>query len=331
MINPNSPNHQQRSLNECNPNSPPVDVNLDPAPPFCSHEPDDNKRRVNDNSLNYLKDQTMKKTGFGARADCDPMQKGYIINDLEHPDRQHIYRYSKSLRGTDEAIKDMFNNIVVIDEDGKAWPIPCILGPPEKAVAAIVQENVRKDETLVVDRLKLPLLGITQTSMEFDVNRYTYHKAINLFRDRHRDGHPGFTINEKYNRDTVFGLARGIPINVGYTVTAWTMYREDINQIIEQILSKFSLAAYIRVTGVPWEIIVKLDSIANNLDAEPGDAAIRVIKYEFNITVETYIPQPIERKKAVLSMKVDFVDGITDHDFQTIMATIEESVKELEC
>ena len=126
-------------------------------------------------------------------------------------------------------------------------------------------------------------------------------------------------------------MARGIPINVGYTVTAWTMYREDINQIIEQILSKFSLAAYIRVTGVPWEIIVKLDSIANNLDAEPGDAAIRVIKYEFNITVETYIPQPIERKKAVLSMKVDFVDGITDHDFQTIMATIEESVKELEC
>lgn len=333
MINPNNPNHyQQNSLNACNPKGPPVDVNLDPAPPFCDDNDrnDNNKRRINDDSLNYLKDQSMKKTGFGARADCDPMQKGYIVNDLDNPDREHIYRYSKSLRGTDEAIWDLFKNIVVIDEDGKAWPIPCVLGPPEKAVAAIVQDNVRKDETLVVDRLRLPLIAVTQTSMEFDINRYTYHKAINLFR-RADDGHPGFTINEKYNRDTIFGLARGVPVNVGYTITCWTMYREDMNQIIEQILTKFSLAAYIRVTGVPWEIIVKLDSIANNLDSEPGDEQMRVIKYEFNLTTETYIPQPIERKKAVLKMKIDFVDGITEQDFNTVLSTIEESVKELEC
>ena len=104
-----------------------------------------------------------------------------------------------------------------------------------------------------------------------------------------------------------------------------------MNQIIEQILTKFSLAAYIRVTGVPWEIIVTLDSIANNLEAEPGDAAIRIIKYEFNITVQTYIPQPIERKKAVLKMKLDFIDGITEEDFKSVLTTIEESVKELEC
>lgn len=330
MINPNSPNQQQNNLNECNPKGPPADVNLDLAPPYCGpHKDDNNKRRVNDDSLNYLKDQTMKKTGFGARVDCDPMQRGYIINDLENPDREHIYRYSKSLRGCDEAIKDMFNNVVVIDEDGKAWPVPVSLGPPEKAVAAIVQDNVRKDDTLAVDRLKLPLLAVTQTNMDYDINRYTYHRAINLFPDKH--GKPGFTINENYNRDTVFGLARGVPVNIGYTITAWTMYREDMNQIIEQILTKFSLAAYIRVTGVPWEIIVTLDSIANNLEAEPGDAAIRIIKYEFNITVQTYIPQPIERKKAVLKMKLDFIDGITEQDFNTVLATIEQSVKELEC
>jgi hypothetical protein len=138
-------------------------------------------------------------------------------------------------------------------------------------------------------------------------------------------------ISEKYNKDTVFGLARGVPINIGYTVTAWTMYREDMNQIVEQILTKFSHAAYIRVTGVPWEVIVKLDSIANNLEVEPGDKAIRVIKYEFNMTAQTYIPQPIERKKAVLKMKIDFVDGMTEEEITEVMARIEESVKELEC
>lgn len=322
-------NQHQKNLNNCNDKGMPVDVNNDKSPPYCREGEsfNDNKRSVNDDSLNFLKDENMKKTGFGARVDCDPMQRGYIVNDISNPERDVLYRYSKSIRGTDEALLDMFSNVVVIDEDGKAWPIPVMLGTPEKAVAAIVQDNVRKDETLVVDRLKLPLLAITQTQIDYDLNRYTYHKAINLFR---QNGKPGLTINEKYNKSTVFGLARGIPINISYTITAWTMYREDMNQIVEQILSKFSQAAYIRVTGVPWEVIVTLDSLAN-LETEPGDQAIRIIKYEFNMTAQTYIPQPIERKKAVLKMKIDFVDGITEEEITSVMASIEESVKELEC
>jgi hypothetical protein len=302
---------------------------MDPAPPYCEPDDPDNLRAVNDDSLNWLKDQTMKKTGYGARVDCDPMQRGFIIDDVDNPSRDTLYRYSKSIRGTDEAMLDMFRNVVVIDEDGKAWPIPVLLGPPEKAVAAIVQDNVRKDETLVVNRIKLPIMALTQTSLEYDMQRYTYHQALNLF--QRSDGKPGLTVSEKYNRDTVFGMAKGIPINIGYTLTCWTMYREDMNQILEQIIPKFSMLAYIRVTGVPWETVVKLDSIANNINNEPGDQQIRIVKYELNMTAQTYIPQPIKRKKAVLKMKVDFVDGLRDEDITSVLARIEESVKELEC
>src|SRR5207249_1050089 len=122
-----------------------------------------------------------------------------------------------------------------------------------------------------------------------------------------------------------------IPIDVGYTLTAWTLYTEDMNQILEQIISKFSPVAYIRIRGVVWEVMVKLDSIANNLDTEPGDQAIRVIKFQFNITAETYIPQPIARKKAVLKTRMTFVDGMTEDDITTVLGRLEESVKELEC
>ncbi len=326
-----NPNQQQRDYDQCDPKASRPDPILDPAPPYCDKDPNapENLRMVNDESLNWLKDQTMKKTGFGARVDCDPMQKGHILNDVESPSRDTLYRYSKAMRGCDEAMLDMFRNVVVIDEDGKAWPIPILLGPPEKAVAAIVQDNVRKDETLVVNRLRLPMLALTQTSIDYDLNRYTYHQALNLMRGR--DGKPGLTISEKYNRDTVFGVARGIPVNIGYTLTAWTTYREDMNQIAEQIISKFSHLAYIRVTGVPWETVVKLESIANNINNEPGDKAIRIIKFEFNMVAQTYIPQPMTRKKAVLKMKVDFVDGLTDEDITQVLMRIEESVKELEC
>jgi hypothetical protein len=320
-------NHQQKNLNDCGIKGTSFnDPNFDVSPPYCGKDDSENLR--DPDSLGFLKNETMKKRGFGTRVDCDPAQRGLIIDDPENPDRNVLYRYSKSIRGTDEAMIDLFSNVVVIDEDGKAWPIPVILGPPEKAVAAIVQDNVRKDETLVVDRIKLPMIAISQTQIDYDLNRYTYHKAINYFRE---NGKPGLTINEKYKRDTIFGLSRGVPINIGYTITSWTMYREDMNQIIEQILLKFSQTAYIRVTGVPWEVIVKLDSIANNLESEPGDQAIRIIKYEFNLTVETYIPQPIERKKAVLRTKIDFVDGMSEEEITQVISRIEESVKELEC
>lgn len=329
MTNGFTPNQPQKSLNECNDKGINQGQNFDKSPGYCGADEQPNLRGVNDDSMNWLRDEAMKKTGFGAKVDCDPMQRGHIINDPITPERNVLYRYSKSIRGTDEAMLDMFRDVVVIDEDGKAWPIPVMLGTPEKAVAAIVQDNVRKDETLVVDRLKLPLMAITQTSIDYDLERYTYHKAINYMRGA--DGKPGLTLKEKYERDTILGMARGIPVNIGYTLTAWTMYREDMNQILEQILTKFSHAAYIRVTGVPFEVIVKLDSIANNNDYEPGDQAIRIVKYEFNLTVQTYIPQPIERKKAILKTKIDFVDGLSEDEITAVLARIEESVKDLEC
>ena len=324
-------NQHQKDYDQCNPKASRPDPNLDPAPPYCDagDVSSENRRSINDESLNWLKDQTMNKTGYGARVDCDPVQRGQIINDVQSPSRDVLYRYSKSIRGADEAMIDMFRTVVVIDEDGKAWPVPVMMGPPEKAVAAIIQDNVRKDETLVVNRIKLPMLALTQTSIDYDLARYTYHQALNLF--QRADGKPGLTVSEKYDRDTIFGMARGIPVNLGYTLTAWTMYREEMNQILEQVLSKFSQVAYIRVTGVPWETIVKLDSISNNINNEPGDQAIRIVKYEFNMTAQTYVAQPIQRKKAVLKMKVDFVDGITDQDITQVLARIEESVKELQC
>ena len=328
-MNPFTGNHGQRPIDQCNDVGALPDPNLDNAPPFCETPPVTNKRTINDASMNWLKDQNMQKTGFGASANSDPMQKGKILNDPEASNRAVLYRYSKGLRGCDEAMLDLFRQMVVIDEDGKAWPIPIMLGPPEKAVAAIIQENVRKDETLVVNRIRLPMLALTQSSIEFDTSRYSYHKALNYFQDK--NSKPGFTTSEKYEKDTIFGMARGIPVNMGYTLTAWTMYREDMNQIVEQIMTKFSQVAYIRVTGVQWEVIVKLDSVANNLNAEPGDQQIRIVKYEFNMTAQTYIPQPIERKKAVLKMKVDFVDGITDQEITEVLGRIESSVKELEC
>lgn len=325
----------QPDLNPCNEPGNIKDLNIDPVPPHCPDGIPDKARSQKDvegRDMSWLVDElSNQKKGFGQSGLCDPVQKGHIINEqgMSDPDRNTLYRYGKSLRGTDEGVMDMFRDIVVIDEAGKAHNIPIIWATQEKAVAAILQENVRKDESLVVDRIKLPMLAIHSTSFDFNQNRYIYHKATDYLRTLNRDWKPGFTVKEKYERDTVFGVARGIPMDVGYTLYVWTLYEEDVKQILTQIITKFSPMAYIRVRGVSWEIGVKLDSISNNVEAEPGDQATRVIKYQFNMTAETFVTQPIVRKKAVLKTQVDVVDSLEDDDVTEVITRLEQAVKEL--
>jgi len=271
-------------LNPCNEPGNIKDLNVDPIPPFCrdqlsekssgtiDHEPHlTSQRDVESRDMSWLEDASLNKSGHGDSALCDPQQTGHIINEqgMHAPNRNTVYRYQKSIRGTDEAMKNMFNDLVVIDEMGKAHNVPIIWATQEKAVAYILQENVRKDESLVVDRIRLPMLAIHASDYNFNQDRYVYHKAVDYLRNQDMNWKPGFWTSERYERDTVFGVSKGIPVDIGYTLYAWTLYEEDMNQILTQIVTKFSPMAYIRVRGISWEIGVKLDSIANNVDVEP--------------------------------------------------------------
>jgi T4-like virus Myoviridae tail sheath stabiliser len=316
-----------KSLNDCNiPNPFDPSNNIDPPAPFCPDCSDEPTL----NNVPFFQDILKDKTGIGHADLCDPFQTGQITEDFRKPpNRNVVYRYSKAKRGCDEAMMDLFRDIIVIDEQGSTHAVPIIWATQERAVAAIVQENIRKDDSLVVDRIKLPMLAMNDSDFSFDSERYTYHRNLNYRTDLRPDQKPGFTIREKYNRDTIFGQPRGIPVNIGYQLFAWTLYKEDMNQIVEQIMLKFSPIAYIRVQGVYWETIVKLESVANNENLEPGNTALRVIKWQFNFKAETYIPQPLARKKAVLKTKVDIVNAIDENEITEVIAKLEEVANEL--
>jgi len=325
-IGPN-PNGYEKNLDACGDMSPlGRSENIDPPPGHCD-QPADNQNNTGDINDDWFDEFLDKKVGLGSANNSDPMQAGHIVNDPNKYNTQTIYRYSKSIRATDEAVMDLFRDLVVIDDDGKAHPVPIIWATQERAVAAVIQNNVRKDETLVVDRIKLPMLAISATEYSIDTNRYTYHRAINYLRDL--KGKPSFTASERYENDTVFGVTRGLPLNIGYTLYAWTLQVEDMNQILEQIVNKFSPIAYIKVRGVLWEVTVKLESIANNLETEPGDAALRVVKFQFSLTAETYVGQPIVKKKAVLKTKIDFVNALNQAEISEVLERLEESVEGL--
>lgn len=336
---------EDSNLVPCNEPETIKDINIDLPPPFCRESFSEidsgtinkepfltSQKDVASPDMSWLEEATQNKLGQGAANLCDPQQTGHIINEqgMELPNRDVVYRYSKSLRGTDEAVKELFSDLIVEDEAGKAHNIPIIWATQERAVAMVLQENIRKDESGVVDRLRLPMLAISASGYNYNQNRFIYHKAIDYLRDRHDGNRPGFTTRERYERDTIFGVTRGIPIDVSYNLVAWTLYEEDMNQIVTQIVTKFSPLAYIRVRGISWEIGVKLDSIANNIDYEPGDKKGRVVKYQFSLTAESFVAQPIVRKKAVLKTQVEITNSVNDEDITQILSRLEQAVKELE-
>ncbi len=281
------------------------------------------------NELSWLQDVATQKRNHGDGRPCDPQQSGHIVNNQTGTGNSEdvIYRYSRSLRGTDEAMQELFSDLVVEDEDGKIHRVPIIHGTQEKAAAYVLQQNVRKDETGVVERPVLPLLAIHSSGMQFDQSRYLYHKAIDYLRVPQFGYRPSFTTNERFERDTVFGVTRGLPYNVDYQLYAWTLYEEDMVQIIEQIVSKFSPIAYITVNGISWEITVEINNVSSNVNFEAGDKEARVFKYQFGFTTKTFIAQPIIRKKAVLETRVEMTDS--PEDVAEVYSRLEESVKYL--
>lgn len=334
----------EQDLNPCNAPAYIKDVNIDLPPPYCSDgEPQLSQKAVQTRDLSYLLEKTsMKKTGYGQNALCDPMLAGHTRNDQAlmgggdgrggnaGRNSNVIYRYSHAVRGCDEAVQDLFRDIIVTDELDNPHAVPIIWGTQEKAVATLLQDNYRKDNSLVVDRIRLPMLAIHTKDIQYSPKRYIYHKAVDYLRDLRPDRKPGFTVKERYDRDTVFGVARGIPLDISYTLYAWALYREDINEITEQIIQKITPMGYIRVQGVPLEIGVRLDSMGNNITVNPGDGEVNVFKYQFEMTAETFLPQPIIRQKAVLRTRTEVVDSLDEDSITQVITRLEEAVKELQ-
>lgn len=321
----NPGNHPNKSLNECNPISPlQQDIEKDPVPPFCGDQ-DPNLKNPERDLLAALIDASTKKVGIGKAANCDPIQSGSIMLDPANPNRQYIPRYSKAIDGCDEAMKDLFSNLIVLDDDGRPHPIPIIWASQERAIAWIVQDNARKDKSLVLDRIRLPMLSIWGGEFSMDPARYTYHMARYIPRDA--NGKPSAVINEgRHAKDTVFGFTRGLPVNRTFTLYAWTSFQADMNQIIEQVVKRSFPETNIRIRGVTWESTVKLESMSNNLNIEVGDKAKRVLKFQFNLSVQTYIPQDIARYKAVLQTSVDMFNSSELDEITEVYTRLEEKV-----
>jgi hypothetical protein len=157
------------------------------------------------------------------------------------------------LRVLDEIVLANFKNLFTIDGNAKQNAVPIIWATDERAESWAYSPLLDKEDFVdPVTKIRLPYM--------------------NLFRYKITKSNPNYHLE------------------VNYTLNSWTMYEEEANQILEQILSKFN------PTLTLWnhegdEIIgnMRLNSICSNLNDKGPN---RILKWSLDMTAALWPTWP---------------------------------------
>lgn len=191
-------------------------------------------------------------------------------------------QYDKALAGSDQALLQLFTEIHV-DANGRRLLVPVVFGSLEDAVKWILYEGLQ-----VRDTIRLPLVNLWSTDCEDNRERYREYR-----------------IAKKGNHSAVSGPSPTMAVDVRYTLWAWAKSAADVEQMLRQIWQRLGGAAMpdwvslsrrsvlpftsIQETGASWSTLLKVRTITDNLDVDPGDKSIRVYKYQFEMVAETFV------------------------------------------
>jgi hypothetical protein len=115
-----------------------------------------------------------------------------------------------------------------------------IVWADESKVDTVLELGSDKSEHLIVDKIKLPLLNMSRGDLRFPDNK----------------------------------------IKIDYYLSASTLYQEDMNQILEQIISKFNPVLENKAG------VVAVGSAVNNFKNKSDSNMIRMNKYHFHFILE---------------------------------------------
>lgn len=192
------------------------------------------------------------------------------------------FYYYKSLRKTIIQFLDLFNDINVAryEEDGstviKYVKVPLKFAGKEKIWHWWYD---RKDDAM------LPIMSATLVSVDYAMDRQV-SRLTNLV---------------KSVSPSAGGLEQflnPIPYNLGFTLNIWSLYMSDADQILEQILPYFSPNVTIRINipevGGSFDVKVIFQSCTPDVTQEIGDDENRMILWNLDFLVHTYLFQPVK-------------------------------------
>lgn len=173
-----------------------------------------------------------------------------------------------------ELLRSMINNFsgyAIINEKDEVVPIKCIHANPERAIAKLTQE----------DSLILPIISIHQPKSTRPKERQKFKPLV-----------VAETLwDEKKQRAIRLVSLAPVPVDVEYQINLWCKYKNDLDQVTEQIHYAFNPDLEI-ITEHANNIKVYLKEETSDSDFVINDREDRLLRRSFVVTAVTYIPSP---------------------------------------
>lgn len=202
--------------------------------------------------------------------------------------------YHKCIRKTTASFASLFNNIILIRDDGQRIMVPVDYADGEKYVKRLEGDpELNKKVQVVLPRI----------AYEFNGFRYDKDRKLN-------------TNNKNYapssNTDKIFYQYNPVPYDFDFTVTVYTRTVEDGNQIIEQIIPYFTPDFTLKVFLVPdMGISRNLPVLLNYAEpfinsTGPFNSELRSVYWTLKFTVKGYIFGAIKEGPIIKTANTNF-------------------------
>lgn len=229
---------------------------------------------------------------------ADSIQHG-LLAQTEQINPNYLKRYENFFTKLDRSMVLAFGDLQIVDQGGVPMRVPTVFGTMEKIVYAVFGESAAQDPNQY-SRVRLPICAmIPNGSISLDVERYIYHEAKWW----------SYKGTERRPDDVVFGMSTGIPISRGYQLTLMTRYVEDMNQLLEISLQRFSQTFEIRIGQSPRPTQVIFDGCDTNFADDRDPERVHLYTATISMTAQSWLPQPIIRRKAIHTVKIDIGVG----------------------
>lgn len=195
-----------------------------------------------------------------------------VLQELIDKTKNNTGMFSqKVFKDTLRFLINTFNKVHFIDRNNNSIQIKCFHANQERAFA----------KSFVGDNITLPVITVSESNTENAPDRARYGSLLLHDIYWHR-------VQQRAIRTLSLVPT---PVTINYSVNIWAKYREDLDQIREYILTIFNPDLEIE-TKHNGKIKSFITGESDVEQAEAADKDDRILKKNFSISVETYIPNP---------------------------------------
>jgi hypothetical protein len=190
------------------------------------------------------------------------------------------YYFNKCIRRTVINFLALFNDIMIerYEQDGTVrgqYLVPLKFVPKSKAYMWATDKGLSEQ--------MLPMMAVTMTGLDFDVNRMT-------------NRHENIRLETNHAQLTAVYASNAVPYNISFALQIFALHNVDVDQIYEQILPWFNPHAFF-IVNIPemnlnFEVKVVLNSCSPLMTDDTTEEEARVIKWETQFQCQTYLFKP---------------------------------------